>query len=146
MANRKSMNDAITLNPEKLAFIHGKEKAIPEPSRDQVKTNAPAAPPAAGVEAKVEEPSVPVVRRGRKPKASSQISEPLADLGDLHSKEGYQAIWVPLTTRLTPATAEALRRTALELRLKRRRPQTQQEIVEAAVRHWLKANGFGQAA
>jgi hypothetical protein len=51
-------------------------------------------------------------------------------------------ILVSLTTRLSPATAEALRRAALEQRLRRRRPHTQQEIVEAAVRHWLTANGF----
>jgi hypothetical protein len=49
---------------------------------------------------------------------------------------------VSLTTRLSPATAEALRRAVLEQKLQRQRPQTQQEIVEAAVRGWLTANGF----
>ena len=59
--------------------------------------------------------------------------------------DGYIPILVSMTTRLSPATAEALRRAALELRLKRRKLHTQQEIVEAAVRHWLNVNGFGQA-
>jgi hypothetical protein len=148
MANRKSMNDAMTLNPEKLAFIHGRDKASREPRKEQVKTNAPEIPElaATGAEPKVEEPSAPVVRRGRKPKAASRDLELSSEFNEPDSEDAYQAIWVPLTTRLSPATSEALRRTALELRLKRRRPQTQQEIVEAALRHWLKANGFGQAA
>jgi hypothetical protein len=34
----------------------------------------------------------------------------------------------------------------LEQKLARRRPHTQQEIVEAAVLHWLGANGFLGAA
>src|SRR5262249_61554640 len=36
----------------------------------------------------------------------------------------------------------ALRRPHLEQKLRRRRPARAQEIVEAALRQWLKANGF----
>ena len=147
MANRKSMTDALTLNPEKLAFIHGGGKAASESASEPVGTKDVGALATLG-ETSPDSESVPApaVRRGRKPKTASQRVEPSADVSNHPSFEGYQAIWVPLTTRLSPATAESLRRAALELRLQRRKPHTQQEIVEAAIRHWLKTNGFGQAA
>jgi hypothetical protein len=49
---------------------------------------------------------------------------------------------MPLTTRLQPRTANALRRAYLEQKLARREPATQQEIVEAALQAWLTLNGF----
>lgn len=49
---------------------------------------------------------------------------------------------VPLTTRITQATAEALRRAYLEQKLAGRSPDTQQDIVEAAIREWLAENAF----
>lgn len=48
---------------------------------------------------------------------------------------------VPLTTRLTVQTAEALRRAYLQQKLAGRVPDTQQEIVEAALREWLRHHG-----
>jgi hypothetical protein len=142
------MDDALKLDPEKLAFIHGGKQAMNESGREPVKAKAPEVPETLPetTQPEPESPPVPTVRRGRKPKSASLTLEPSHDFIDMSSFEGYPAIWVPLTTRLTPATAEALRRAALELRLQRRKPHTQQEIVEAAVRHWLKTNGFGQSA
>jgi hypothetical protein len=49
---------------------------------------------------------------------------------------------VPLTTRLQPRTANALRRAYLEQKLKHARPSTQQEIIEAAVQEWLRKSGY----
>ena len=49
---------------------------------------------------------------------------------------------VPLTTRLQPRTAHALRRAHLEQRLNGLLPATQQEIVEAAVYEWLRQHGY----
>lgn len=148
MANRKSMNDALTLSPDKLAFIHGGGKPANESVSEPVLTKIAEvlATPDETRQPEPELPPVPAARRGRKPRTASQEVEPSADFNDRLSFEGYQAIWVPLTTRLSPATAEALRRAALELRLQRRKPHTQQEIVESAIRHWLRTNGFGQAA
>ena len=51
---------------------------------------------------------------------------------------------VPLTTRLRPATAQALRRAYLEQKLAGKHPDTQQEIVEAALHAWLAQMGFMQ--
>src|SRR5438105_4634542 len=112
MANRRSMNDALTLDPEKLAFIHGGKQAMNESGREPVKANAPDVPDILPetIQPVPKPPPVPTVRRGRKPKAATQGFEPSPDFSDMPFHEGYSAIWVPLTTRLTPATAEALRR------------------------------------
>jgi hypothetical protein len=148
MVNRKSMNDALTLNPEKLAFIHDGGKATNQIRSELVLTKAIELPTASEetTQSRPESPSVPTARRGRKPRTASQGVESSADYSEHSSFERYQSIWVPLTTRLSPATAEGLRRAALELRLQRRKPHTQQEIVESAIRHWLKTNGFGLSA
>jgi hypothetical protein len=53
-----------------------------------------------------------------------------------------QGLLVPLTTRLQPETADALRRAYLEQKLARKNPATQQEIVEAALRDWLKGHAY----
>jgi len=52
------------------------------------------------------------------------------------------AVLVPLTTRLQPKTADALRRAYLEQKLRRQQPATQQEIVEAALVEWLNSHGY----
>jgi hypothetical protein len=146
MANRRSMSDAMALNSDKLAFIHSSGKANAEAGRAPSTAQAVPAMPAETVRPEPASPGVPTVRRGRKPKAPTQTLEPSPAFNETISYEGYPPILVSLTTRLSPPTAEALRRAALELRIQRRRPHTQQEIVEAAVRQWLKTNGFGQAA
>mgnify|MGYP001817082678 CR=1 FL=1 len=51
-------------------------------------------------------------------------------------------ILVPVTTRLSLTTADALRRACLEQKLQRKSPSTQQEIVDAALRAWLVDNGY----
>jgi hypothetical protein len=148
MAERRSMGDALALSQDKLAFIHA-DKTAATPSRGPEENHADEklteavraaeAPPASKTDA---------ARRGRKPKAVPSIPEPQlpADPPTGTTFEGFPPYLVSLTTRLSPPTAEALRRAALELRLQRRKPHTQQEIVEAAVLHWLKSNGFLRAA
>ncbi|MDV6032462.1 MAG: hypothetical protein F9B45_20725 [Phycisphaera sp. RhM] len=48
----------------------------------------------------------------------------------------------PLTTRLRPDTSNALKRAYLERKLAGIVPNTQQEIVEAALDAWLVAHGY----
>lgn len=49
---------------------------------------------------------------------------------------------VAITTRLKSKTADALRRAHLEQKLHRHKPDTQQDIIEAAVQHWLIQHAF----
>ncbi len=49
---------------------------------------------------------------------------------------------VPLTTRLSPSTAAALKRAGLEQKLYGRQPGTVQEIAEDAIRAWLTSEGY----
>lgn len=127
------MGTAFTLTPEKLAFIAGDENPSPSQVPSQIQE--------AGVqvsqgdsEATLREPL------RRQPKISREVrrdnaTEPDSLLG---------MVLVPLTTRLHPRTAEGLRRAWPEQRLLCRRPATQQDIVELAVRAWLNSNGYLQ--
>jgi hypothetical protein len=136
------MGDALALNPEKLAFIHG-EKAVGGVGRrteriqptDQFVPKQPAGEEAGPSRARIR-------RRGRRTKVAPPEPLPAPEMLDRTYSGELPPLLVSLTTRLSPATADALRRAALELRLQRRRPHTQQEIIEAAVCHWLATNGF----
>jgi hypothetical protein len=142
MANRRSMSDAF--DTSKMAFIRGEDPSRTSRGPEEAEEpQHPAIPDAIHLEPAA--PQRPQAKRGRKPKSAAEPVQAVSAYADLTSMDGYIPILVSMTTRLSPATAEALRRAALELRLKRRKLHTQQEIVEAAVRHWLNANGFGQA-
>jgi hypothetical protein len=140
------MGTALELNSDKLAFIHGEEAEIDgriQPEKLPPTDRSLDKPKSFGQEP---DPSSPRIRRrGRRPKVAPP--EPLvgSEILDRNYAGDFPPFLVSLTTRLSPATAEALRRAALEQRLQRRRPHTQQEIVEAAVRHWLATNGFLRA-
>ncbi len=47
-----------------------------------------------------------------------------------------------LTVRLDPALLDALRRAAVERRIAREQPWSQQEIVEEALREWVEGRGY----
>jgi hypothetical protein len=55
---------------------------------------------------------------------------------------GMVNLLVPLTTRLTPVTASALKRAGLEQKLYGRKPSTVQEIAEEAIKSWLESEGY----
>lgn len=125
MTQRRSLSSALDVTPEKLAFIHGAQPSIPQ-----------VAEPTAA-----DQPSPMATRRTtpvRPPKAiEKQRERPTAQEGPFVGE-----FLVPLTTRLQPKTADALRRAYLEQKLNRRRPDTQQEIIEAALQGWLRKEGF----
>lgn len=151
MAERRAMGEAMALTPEKMAFIQG-GLTPPKPAAKAAAIPArPAAPVPREPEPQPEETLVgapvettPVARanasrpaRNRRPTPSSERSrhEPLEEGGF------YGQILVPLTTRLQPKTADALRRACLEMKLARQTPNTQQEIVEIALQAWLSDKG-----
>ena len=55
---------------------------------------------------------------------------------------GMANLLIPLTTRLQPSTAAALKRAGLEQKLRGQNPAAVQEIVEIAVSEWLEQNHF----
>ena len=143
MAERRSMDAAMALPENKIAFIH-EGKTAAQSGRGAENTEA-----AEGLRANVRAPRTQptakgtrIKRRGRRPK--EVLAEPSVSSAPMSEATSsfLPPLLVGLTTRLSPATAESLRRAVLEQRLQRRRPHTQQEIVEAAVSHWLRANGF----
>jgi hypothetical protein len=140
------MGTALELDSDKLAFIHGERAVVEEgtqpeklPAMDRFLDKPEPAGPEPG-------PSrTRARRRGRRSKMAPPELLVDPEILDRNHVGDFPTFLVSLTTRLSPATAEALRRAALEQRLQRRRPHTQQEIVEAAVRHWLATNGFLRA-
>lgn len=137
MKTRRTLANAVTMSPDAEAFIRG----APTRSEDvaPIKSTAgttcveslqpPAETQGAGDTSPVTATSL---RSSRRRRAEAPQPEP-AFYGDL---------LVPLTTRIRPATANALRRAHLEQRLRHARPATQQEIVEDALDAWLARHGF----
>lgn len=130
MAERRSIGNAITMTPEKLAFIQGsapKEKpAETRPVPEEPKIGALLAATDA------EELKTRSIRRqtrgrsGRAPEAEEVLDQ----------------ILVPITIRLQHRVAQALRRAHLEQRLNNLKPDTQQEIVDEALIAWLTKWGY----
>lgn len=69
---------------------------------------------------------------GQVPESSPAASERATQLGNR----------APLTTRLRSDFAAALKRASLERQLQGTDPHTVQEILEAALEPWLRANGY----
>jgi hypothetical protein len=129
MAERRSLSNAMDITPEKLAFIQG----IPEPTPMQT-----VAPAIADDSQAISKP-----RKRRVPRPSTRTQQPESDVTHQQTPPSLLgALLVPLTTRLQPNTADALRRAYLEQKLSRRQPATQQEIVEAALADWLIRHGY----
>ena len=143
MAERRSLGQALTLSPEKLAFIQG---GTSEPTGN--------APPVQSPVPTIESSAVEVSDREDRNGHGIMPSEPDAVASKPAQRKRKDSIivqsesqipvsvWVPITTRLQHRTAIALRRAHLELRLRNASPDTQQEIIDQAVGHWLRANDF----
>src|SRR5262245_39574554 len=132
MVKRRSIGTALSLNPDKLAFIHGEQAMVAAGSAPE--KFQPANGSLENVESTDQElghPSQRIKRRGRRPKTAQPKALMPPGIVDPSYGGDLPPLLVSLTTRLSPATAEALRRVALEQRLQRRRPHPQQEIFDA---------------
>lgn len=129
MAERRTLGDALTMSPEKLAFIKGDESAVksslsnPEPvvrtielaSTDTHDANKP-------------ETRTRTTARRQRPRSEATLPNASDVLDDL---------LVPLTTRLPHRLVQSLRRICLEQRLRHAKPDSIQEIIETAIESWL---------
>jgi hypothetical protein len=143
MAERRSLSSALDLTPEKMAFIQGggsaSPKAAPKPRERVVQAPEPLVVDerveAIRLEADEEVEELPRESRPRRP--ARPRSRPAPEPTPI-----TDYLLVPITTRLNPRTADALRRAHLEQKLRRQSPSTQQEIVEEALQEWLRDNGY----
>ena len=145
MANaRRSLGDALAMTPDKLAFIQGAANdAKPTPKVEQQKVIAAVNEEPISltdvvetevVEAQPERPAAKSPRKQSRERDHSEFNdEAMLSMANL---------LVPLTTRLQPRTAAALKRAGLEQRLRGRKPAAVQEIAEDAIQKWLRGSGY----
>jgi hypothetical protein len=126
------MGDALTA--EKLAFIRG-EKAVP-PKAGPVKREASQSERTIELEttAPNEEQAERQQRRRSRGRESRSEEPPASEI--------LNQMLVPVTIRLKHRTAQALKRAALEQKLKHVKPDQVQEIGEEAFTDWLTRSGY----
>lgn len=152
---RRPLNAAMDVSADKLAFIRG---GVPGSTPEQVPPAAVVAP----VTEKVEQVAAPVVvpTQQSAPIELENVVEATAETETQERKRtrtrsrgaanstreepmmAMTNLLVPLTTRLSPSTAAALKRAGLEQKLYGRQPGTVQEIAEEAIRAWLTTEGY----
>ncbi len=151
MNSRRSLTDALQLNAEKLAFINGDSHvgflAEHEPqtisdNRDRQRPQQIALSSGTDTDAAIS--NVPSMRKTRKRVASAPNASQETTKSPPSEAVGMTLanVLIPLTTRLHPDTALALKRASLEQRLRGRSPATVQEIVEESVSRWLQSHGY----
>ena len=148
--NRRSLESALSIKPEAMAFIRGSKGEAPAAAPSEVppekvakqrieKTERRGRPAAKPIEPTPDEDlpndvldddpfSDPEPTRRRRPSADRP---PVADPRLLAS----------LNTRISQETARNLKRAYFERKMNFQEPSTLQEIVELALREWLKRNG-----
>jgi hypothetical protein len=139
MAERRSLEEALTFSPEKLAFIQGNSTSQPV-SVVAEPLHSPVADPVSIESADAE--SIPIQKPAKTPNSTNAKRTAIGPSPSTES--AISQLWVPITTRLQHRTAAALRRAHLEQRLRYAKPDTQQEIIDLAVQQWLEQNGHGQ--
>lgn len=139
MADRRTLGVALEMTPEKRAFIQGGVTEAPKNQPAAKPTVEEEAPPDTVGDDDLEAPVAPT-RPARRARSRRQVRAPLpqADRALL----GLENLWIPLTTRLQPATAAALKRAGLEQKLRGQSPNTVQEIAEEAIQEWLRNCGY----
>jgi len=141
MAERRTMTDAFSLTPEKVAFIQrgSQEKKIVPQAEVRSTANRSDSASFGSNASRVETTSHELSTTAKPAQTFSEAasSEQTADARPLIGQH-----LVALTTRLHARTAEALRRAYLEQKLRQVSPSTQQELVQLAVDQWLERNGY----
>lgn len=130
MVERRTLGDALTMSPEKLAFIKGDESGVksslsnPEPAVRTIEL-------ASTDSNKPNKQELTTTRATtRRQRARSEATLP-------NASEVLEDLLVPLTTRLPHRLVQSLRRICLEQRLRHAKPDSIQEIVETAIESWL---------
>lgn len=134
MAERRSMNEALNMSPEKLAFIKQDPRA--EAPIGKVSNTVDVVDMTTRKESPVSAAPEPEPEESEQP-----IPAPRPDRDSMKRQAAASAL-IPLTTRLQQATATALRRAYLERKLEGYANATQQEIVEEALQMWLSSQGY----
>jgi hypothetical protein len=122
IAERRSLGDALSISPEKLAFIHGDEK----PS---IKRGPETASNTVDLPLSKETP------QGQSTKPRRRNTE--RDLDLPNANDVLNEVLVSLTTKLPHRLIQSLRRLCLEQRLRHAKPDSIQDIVAAALQDWL---------
>jgi hypothetical protein len=143
---RRPLNAAMDVAPDKLAFIRG---GVPEPVApvQAVAAVEHAKPEISAVESETLVDSEPIeLERVVEQASTERRRSRRGSRSTVQSREepmlGMANLLVPLTTRLSPSTAAALKRAGLEQKLYGREPGTVQEIAEDAIRSWLATEGY----
>ena len=134
MAERRSMNEALNMSPEKLAFIKQDPRA--EAPIGKVSNTVDVVDMTTRKESPVSAAPEP------EPEESEQPIPALRPDRESMKRQAAASALIPLTTRLQQATATALRRAYLERKLEGYANATQQEIVEEALQMWLSSQGY----
>lgn len=137
MANRRSLTEVLDVPPQQRKFIQNGMAvgAASEPPSEEESASLPD-------EEEVTEPAASVVNE--QPQGRTRSKRPpkvTAAQGD-EIPFGFANLLVPVTTKLRPATAAALKRAGLEQKLRGQVPSTVQEIAEVAIQGWLHGAGY----
>jgi hypothetical protein len=125
------MGDALTA--EKLAFIRGEKSAPPQARLEQEGSES-----GMTVELETTAPSEEQPERQHRRRSRGRASRP----EEPQASEILDQMLVPVTIRLKHRTAQALKRAALEQKLKHAKPDQVQEIGEEAFSDWLVRSGY----
>jgi hypothetical protein len=134
MAPRRSLGNALELTADKLAFI---QQGSPAENRERGDEGNGRAQVDEGNSTRREALPTGILDRGTTA-AVETFRPPYQDSRPSLIGE----VLVPVTTRVRPETANALRRAYLEQKLAQRTPATQQEIIEEALTAWLRQHRF----
>ena len=143
---RRSLGDALAMTPDKLAFIQGagtksEQGSAPIEASQSKPVVEELRQPTIEVEPMQSETARQKPRPTKSQNRSDRGREDARDSDD-EAMLGVAKLLAPLTTRLQPKTANALKRAGLEQKLRGRHPSTVQEIAEEAIQTWLRDAGY----